>query len=291
MANIKVLVTGSNGQLGSELRKLTKDLVGFEFLYTDLPELNITNSKELNNYISFHKPNFVINCAAYTAVDKAESEKELAIQINATAVRYLVEACEKAHAYFIHISTDYVFDGTNFMPYKESDVVRPQSVYGHSKLQGEQYALSYNKSMIIRTSWLYSIYGNNFVKTMLRLGKEKAELGVVFDQVGTPTNAADLAACILSIVSKVSNKSLSFVAGKYHYSNEGVCSWYDFAAEIMQIGERTCKVLPIETKDYPTPARRPHYSVLNKSKIKQTYQIEIPHWKESLKTCMNILLY
>jgi dTDP-4-dehydrorhamnose reductase len=183
-----------------------------------------------------------------------------------------------------------VFDGTNFMPYKESDVVRPQSVYGHSKLQGEQYALSYNKSMIIRTSWLYSTYGNNFVKTMLRLGKEKAELKVVFDQVGTPTNAADLAACILSIVSKVSNKSLSFVAGKYHYSNEGVCSWYDFAVEIMQIGERTCRILPIETKDYPTLAKRPHYSVLNKSKIKQTYQIKIPYWKESLKKCMNTLL-
>lgn len=280
---IKVLVTGSNGQLGSELKECAKRMSGVEFLFTDVADLDITNAAQVNSYCELHQPKFIVNCAAYTAVDKAEAEKDLATLINATAVKNLAEAAKNSGAYFIHVSTDYVFDGMGYLPYKEEDEVNPQSEYGRTKLQGEQFALAYGKSMVIRTAWLYSIFGNNFVKTMLRLGAEKPTLNVVFDQVGTPTNAADLAACIASVIEKVGGGACPFVGGVYHFSNEGVCSWYDFAREIMEQGSRPCKVFPIESKDYPTPAQRPHYSVLNKAKVKQTYGIEIPHWKDTLK--------
>jgi len=285
----KILITGANGQLGSELRECAKGMAGFEFMFTDVAELDITNAAQVKDFCGQHKPNFIVNCAAYTAVDKAETEKELALLLNATAVKNVAEAAASVQAYLIHVSTDYVFDGTAHLPYKEIDEVNPQSEYGRTKLQGEQYALAYSKSMVVRTAWLYSAFGNNFVKTMLRLGAEKPTLNVVFDQVGTPTNAEDLAACIASVMEKISSEECPFVGGVYHYSNEGVCSWYDFAREVMELGERSCHVFPIESKDYPTPAKRPHYSVLNKAKIKQTYGVEIPHWKESLKKVMHNL--
>ncbi len=279
----KILVTGANGQLGSELKECVKSMVGFEFLFTDVAELDITNAAQVKDFCERHKPNFIINCAAYTAVDKAETEQELAMLLNATAVKNLAEAAAHVQAYLVHVSTDYVFDGKNFEPYKEADKVNPQSEYGRTKLRGEEFALAYSRSMVIRTSWLYSTFGNNFVKTMLRLGAEKPTLNVVFDQIGTPTNAADLASCITNIIEKVYSGKREFVSGVYHYSNEGVCSWYDFAREIMEQGKRPCQVFPIETKDYPTPAKRPHYSVLNKAKIKEIYGVEIPYWKDSLR--------
>jgi dTDP-4-dehydrorhamnose reductase len=285
----KILVTGANGQLGSELRECAKAMANFEFIFTDVAELDITNAAQVKTFCEQHKPSFIVNCAAYTAVDKAETEKDLAMLLNAAAVKNLTEAAAHVQAYLIHVSTDYVFDGKNFEPYKESDKVNPKSEYGHTKLRGEEFALAYSKSMVLRTSWLYSTFGNNFVKTMLRLGAEKPTLDVVFDQVGTPTNAADLANCIMSIIAKVYSGKGEFVSGVYHYSNEGVCSWYDFAREIMELGKRPCKVFPIESKDYPTPAKRPHYSVLNKAKIKETYGVEIPYWKDSLRKCIEKL--
>ncbi|MDR2938180.1 MAG: dTDP-4-dehydrorhamnose reductase [Prevotellaceae bacterium] len=282
----KILITGGNGQLGSELKECAKGMAGFELIFTDVAELDITNAAQVKAFCEQHQPNFIVNCAAYTAVDKAEIEKEFALLLNATAVKNLAEAAENVQAYFVHVSTDYVFDGKNFEPYKEDDKVNPQSEYGRTKLRGEEFALAYSKSMVIRTAWLYSTFGNNFVKTMLRLGAEKPSLNVVFDQVGTPTNAADLASCITNIIKKVSSGERKFVSGVYHYSNEGVCSWYDFAREIMEQGKRSCEVFPIESKDYPTPAARPHYSVLNKAKIKATYGVEIPYWKDSLRKCI-----
>jgi dTDP-4-dehydrorhamnose reductase len=224
----------------------------------------------------------VVNCAAYTAVDKAEANPELAYRLNVEAVHHLAQACKAVEAYLIHISTDYVFDGNACRPYSETSDVNPQSVYGETKRQGEISALNYANSMVIRTAWLYSNYGSNFVNTMLRLASERTELRVVYDQIGTPTNAADLAACILSIVDKVSRGQRNFVAGVFHYTNEGVCSWYDFALQIIQLGKLACRVQPIESADYPTPAARPAYSVLNKAKIKLVFGIEIPHWTESL---------
>ena len=286
----KIIVTGASGQLGSELKQLSSRLNNAHFIYTDYQELDITDSTSLNSFINDHKPIFVINCAAYTAVDKAETEPDKAELLNATAVKNLADACSKNNSYFIHISTDYVFDGLAHIPYKEDDSTSPTSIYGKTKVQGEQYALAYKQSIIIRTAWLYSSFGNNFVKTMFRLGSERNELGVVFDQVGTPTYAADLAEAIIQIIEKVIANPASFQGGVYHYSNEGVCSWYDFAKKIMQIGNRTCNVYPIETKDYPTPAKRPYYSVLNKKKVKDIYHIHIPHWEDSLVRCMKILM-
>ncbi|MDR1226458.1 MAG: dTDP-4-dehydrorhamnose reductase [Prevotellaceae bacterium] len=286
----KILVTGANGQLGSEIKECAKSTVGFKFLFADVAELDITNITQVKAFCEQHKPNFIINCAANTAVDKIETEYASALGLNTSAVKDLAETAERIQAYFIHISTDYVFDGKNYLPYKEGDVTNPQTKYGISKWLGEKQALAYDKSMVIRTSWLYSTFGNNFVKTMLRLGAEKPTLNVVFDQVGTPTNAADLAACIVSIIAKVYSGKSEFISGVYHYSNEGVCSWYDFACEIMKFGKRPCKVVPIESRDYPTPAKRPYYSVLNKTKIKSTYGIEIPHWRSSLELCVSTLL-
>lgn len=285
-----VLITGSKGQLGSELQERAT-YIPCNFILTDFEELDISNSTAIASFFKKNSIDYVINCAAYTAVDKAEVEQEQAKKINTKAVQNLAEICASYAIPLIHISTDYVFDGTNHKPYTEDDRVNPQSVYGSTKLEGERIAMSIHpQTIIIRTSWLYSSYGNNFVKTMIRLGEEKKSLSVIFDQIGSPTYAADLAECILGIIKKIETKKATFKPGIYHYSNEGVCSWFDFAKEIHALSGISCKVSPIETKDYPTPATRPHYSILNKSKIKQTYGIEIPYWKSSLKTCLKKIL-
>ena len=285
---MKILITGANGQLGSEFKKIAQK-ASQVFDFHDIDTLDLLDTQKLNQYFSKESPDIVVNCAAYTAVDKAEQEKDLAHKGNCTVVTNLVKVCRDFNCILIHISTDYVFDGTNYRPYLEDDDVRPQNEYGRTKLYGEQEALKFDKSMVIRTSWLYSSFGNNFVKTMIRLGKEKKELNVVSDQIGSPTFAGDLATAIFKIIKKIDKDSNAFVPGIYHFANEGVCSWYDLAWEIMKLKKFSCKVKPIETKEYPTPAKRPQYSVLNKRKICMTYKLEIPHWKESLKKCIRSL--
>lgn len=281
---INILITGSNGQLGSELKKNSKLFHNVNPDFTDVDVLDITDKKSLAEFCSGKNYKYIINCAAYTAVDKAENEPELAHKINVDAVRNLAEIARTTNAFLIHVSTDYVFSGRNFLPYNETDPISPQSVYGKTKAEGEAEALKYDNSIILRTSWLYSSFGNNFVKTILRLSKERDQLTVIFDQIGTPTYAGDLATAIISIVNyQEENKTQP---GIYHFSNEGVCSWYDFALEIAQLSGSKTRILPIETKDYPSPTPRPYYSVLNKSKIKATFGIAIPHWKESLKSCL-----
>jgi len=281
-----ILITGSKGQLGSELKDIENGFGGLSCLFHDVDTLDITDKDALACFFSNQKPAFVINCAAYTAVDKAESEPEKAEMINASAVANLTNECSKHNTYLIHVSTDYVFDGTSYKPLTENMKVNPTSVYGKTKEKGEQYVLKYKNGIVIRTSWLYSYYGNNFVKTMLRLARERGELNVVFDQIGTPTNAADLASAIQVIVNRIHANPDSFIGGVYHYSNEGVCSWFDFAKAITLISNIPCKVNPIESKDYPLPAPRPFYSVLNKAKIKTTWCIDIPHWLDSLRGCL-----
>jgi dTDP-4-dehydrorhamnose reductase len=284
----KILVTGAGGQLGSELRKLSTDKP-FEFIFTDVNELDITDIQACTAFFDKVRPHFVINCAAYTAVDRAESEKALAWKINVDAVKNLVTASSLHNSYLIQISTDYVFDGKSSTPYQECDAVAPQSEYGKSKAAAELEVLTYSKSLVIRTSWLYSTFGNNFVKTMIRLGNERQSINVVVDQVGTPTYAEDLASAILQITGRIEAEDSNFVAGIFHYSNEGVCSWYDFACAIMKLNGLRCKIYPIETKDYPVPARRPEFGVLNKAKIKSTYEIETNHWYSSLERMIETL--
>jgi dTDP-4-dehydrorhamnose reductase len=280
---VKVLVTGANGQLGSEIRKIAGLFHDIVFAFTDVDELDITDSLEVANYLSIFKPHFLINCAAYTAVDKAETDIEMATLVNSTSVGILAERSAGIGCKMIHVSTDYVFDGKGPRPYKEDDPVDPQSAYGKTKLEGEVLCMKNNPEyMIIRTSWLYSAFGNNFVKTMVRLGNERDELGVIVDQIGSPTNAADLAHAILTIISSVENGSKFFVPGIYHYSNEGVASWYDFAKAIFEISEINCDVKPIASEDYPSPVQRPAYSVMNKSKIKLIFGLQIPYWRDSL---------
>jgi dTDP-4-dehydrorhamnose reductase len=284
---MKVLITGSNGQLGSEIKELASDYENLECIFKDLPGLDICDTDALNTFIIDQHINVVINCAAYTAVDKAEEDPEIAEQVNAKAVLNLVNALEKVDGKLIHISTDYVFDGNHSRPYKESDPVSPVGVYGETKRAGELAVLNSSiDAIVIRTSWLYSGYGNNFLKTMLRLGNEKKSIQVVFDQKGTPTFANNLAKTCLDILSDASSTNLSKKGSLYHYSNEGVSSWYDFASAIMEISNIDCKVIPIETKDYPTQARRPLYSVLDKSKIKSDFKVTIPHWRDSLANCI-----
>jgi len=278
-----ILVTGANGQLGREIQELSEKYQFFTFFFTDIDTLDITNYSDLENFFNNHHIDFVINCAAYTAVDKAEIEKKQAHLINSVAPKNLTEFTNKHSSKLIHISTDYVFDGTNYTPYKESDPVNPNSVYGETKLNGEKEVLRSKNGIIIRTSWLYSSYGDNFFKTIIKLSSKRKELNVIFDQVGTPTSAQDLAITILEILAKTINNPEYFKPGIYHYSNEGVCSWYDFAIEIMEIANINCKINPVATKDYPLPANRPHYCVLNKTKIKSTFEISIPHWKDSLR--------
>lgn len=288
-----ILVTGSNGQLGTELKELVSEQYPISYIpyphfyFTDSNTLDITNSQAVEIFCKENNIDVIINCAAYTAVDKAESEKELADKINHSAVKYLAQISKELDMKLIHISTDYVFDGKNYKPYLETDIVNPQNEYGKTKLDGENAMIAVNppNSIIIRTSWVYSSYGTNFVKTMLRLGKEKESLNVIYDQVGTPTYARDLAKVILDILPQIKNEKVEI----YNYSNEGVISWYDFAKEIMRMAKLSCKIYPIETKYYPTPANRPHYSLLNKSKIKNEFGIEIPYWKDSLDECLQKL--
>ncbi len=285
-----ILVTGANGQLGSELQQLAPKQTDLNFTFLNRTDLDLSDSNAINNCFNDKHFDVIINCAAYTSVDKAETEPDLAHAINATAVETLAIIAKTQNISFIHISTDYVFAGQNYRPYQETDPTDPKGIYGASKLAGEQALLSINpaKSIIIRTAWVYSQFGNNFVKTMLRLGKDRSELGVIYDQVGSPTSAQDLATAIISIIKHPKLFSLNGTE-IYHYSNEGVCSWYDFAKAIFNYSELNCIVKPIETKDYPTPAKRPHYSLLNKAKIKHDFDITIPYWQDSLKTCLNII--
>jgi dTDP-4-dehydrorhamnose reductase len=284
---MNILVTGSNGQLGSEIRDLSDSFYNLNFIFKDLPDLDICNFLELDKFVDENKIDSIINCAAYTTVDKAEEDTKIAQKVNAEGVLNLVNALKKVNGKFIHISTDYVFNGESFIPYKETDKVSPIGVYGNTKREGELSVINSDiDGLIIRTSWLYSSHGNNFVKTMLRLGKDRDELGVIFDQVGTPTYARDLALACLTVLSNSKDTKISLKGKLYHFSNEGVASWYDFAKAIMKLGNVNCNVKPIETKDYPTPAKRPHFSVLNKSKIKNDFGIEIPYWKDSLEECI-----
>ncbi|MBI9034296.1 MAG: dTDP-4-dehydrorhamnose reductase [Bacteroidales bacterium] len=286
MANI--LVTGRRGQLGSEIRDLALDYDDHHFIFTSSDELDICNREELSDFFSKYDIDIIINCTAYTAVDKAEEEYDKALLINQKAIRNLVKCVQQQNLLLFHISTDYVFDGQYFRPYQEDHITNPLSKYGTSKLKGEQEIMDANiRALIIRTSWLYSTFGNNFVKTMLRLGQEKDEIKVIFDQVGTPTYAHDLARTLLDIIDSHKKIKTSEI---YHYSNEGVTSWYDFALEILEYAKLECKVIPIRTEEFPLPAKRPFYSILDKSKIKRDFAIEIPNWKHSLHRCLRQLI-
>ena len=284
MANI--LVTGADGQLGREIRALSQDY-DYSFTFANREHLDITDAEAIRNIIEENGIDTIINCAGYTAVDRAEEERELAGLINHTAVTHLAHIAKEREIKLIHISTDYVFDGKGCRPYKEEDRPNPISFYGYTKLAAEEEitTIAPPNSIIVRTSWVYSSYGSNFVKTMLRLGKEEQMLGVVYDQIGTPTFAGDLAHMILDILPQMDHPTPRI----YHYTNEGVTSWYDFAKEIMTMANLACEVNPIETSQYPTPAKRPHYSVLNKAKIKKDFNIEIPYWRESLGECLRKL--
>ena len=283
---MNILITGCNGQLGNEMQLLEAANPQYQFFNTDAKELDITDKDAINSYVDTHAINVIVNCAAYTAVDKAENDRQQATALNAEAPAYLAAAMSRREGTLIQISTDYVFDGTHHVPYVETDTPCPDSVYGSTKLAGEIAAQRIcPRTMIIRTAWLYSTFGNNFVKTMIRLGREKNELGVIFDQIGSPTYAADLAALIMTAINK------GIVPGVYHFSNEGVISWYDFTKAIHRIaGIKDCHVRPIHTEEYPTPAKRPHYSVLDKTKVKQTFGIEVPYWEDSLEDCIKKLL-
>ena len=282
---MNILVTGANGQLGNEMQVLARENLQHTYFFTDVQELDICDEQAVYAYVSEHKINIIVNCAAYTAVDKAEDNVELCDKLNNIAPGYLARAAQANGAAMIQVSTDYVFDGTAHIPYTEEEPTCPASVYGSTKLAGEQNVMDHcEKAMVIRTAWLYPIYGNNFVKTMIRLGQERDSLGVIFDQIGTPTYANDLAQAIFAAI----NKGVLRVI--YHFSDEGVCSWYDFTVAIHRLaGIASCKVKPLHTADYPAKAPRPHYSVLDKTKIKDTFGIEIPHWEESLKRCINQL--
>ena len=283
----RILVTGSNGQLGSEIRELTKNDGTNVYFYTDVSELDITDKSAVNKFIENHQIDIVVNCAAYTQVDKAEEEEKTAFLINATAPGNLAEACKKYDATLFHISTDYVFDGSNNVPYIETESTSPLGVYGRSKLEGEEFIQQSGCNyLIIRTSWLYSSFGNNFVKTIARLSSEKDELKVVFDQIGTPTYARDLATVIFAIIQ---NDQFKDRKGVYHYSNEGVCSWYDFAKAINDLFGNNCNIIPCHSDEFPAKVPRPHYSVLDKTNIKNDFRIEIGYWKDSLCKCVELL--
>jgi dTDP-4-dehydrorhamnose reductase len=284
-----ILVTGANGQLGSELHVLSTSYPDYNFLFVTRDELAIDDIDKVRNYFTNNKIDHCINCAAYTAVDKAEAETENAFRINGDAVGNLASVCKLHNSAFIHISTDYVFDGLATEPIKEEETVNPIGVYGASKLKGEELAIKNNPdTIIIRTSWVYSSFGNNFVKTMLRLMKDKESINVVSDQQGCPTYAADLAAAIMNIIEQVSTSNPK--AGIYNYSNAGKINWYEFAVAIKELTDSKCVVNPIPASQYPTPAKRPQYSVLDTFKIRQTFNITIPAWKDSLEKCLSILL-
>ncbi len=280
----KVLVTGAAGQLGSEIRAIAPSE---GYIFADRSVLDISDKEVMALFIDLNDIDTIINCAAYTAVDKAEEDVENADLINHIAIKNMAEIAREKGLKLVHVSTDYVFDGKNYKPYTEEDSPNPTGIYGKTKLAGEEAMMKIapRNSIIIRTSWVYSSFGNNFVKTMLRLGKERDELGVIYDQIGTPTYAADLAAAILEILPKIDNPKPEI----YHYSNEGAISWYDFAKEIMKMAKLSCQINPIETWQYPTPAKRPHYSLLNKAKIKRDFDVTIPYWKDSLSICLTKL--
>lgn len=280
---MRILVTGAKGQLGLSIQKIAENYPDFDFLFTDVEELDITLPDQLDKYFNQEKPDICINCAGFTAVDKAEGNRDPAYLLNHIAVKNLAEVTMKYSVWLLHISTDYVFSGHSWEPYRELDEPAPTSVYGQSKLAGEMEIIDKKKALIIRTSWLYSEFGQNFFRTMCNLMDNRDELTIVFDQVGTPTYATDLTKAILKISSEI--KAGKSFPGIYHFSNEGVASWYDFAYEIRKLKESPCRIIPIETVEYPLPAPRPFYSVLNKSRIKQVYGVDIPHWRESLNTC------
>ncbi len=284
---MKILVTGANGQLGSELKEISGKYQQFEFSFTDITDLDVTNESDVNAFFNINKPEIIINCSAYTAVDRAESEKEAAFLLNSGAVEILSKASSRNNSLIVHISTDYVFDGKANYPYSETSHPNPLSYYGKSKYAGEEAILNHSdKALIIRTSWLYSEFGNNFVKTIRKLAQKNDTLNVVSDQIGTPTYARDLADSILQILSEnVPGRGVQI----FHYTNEGVASWYDFANAIVEYSHINCKIQPIATKDYSQIAIRPYYSVLDKSKIKKTFSLEIPYWRESLKECISKL--
>ena len=279
---MNILITGCNGQLGNEMHLLEETNPQHTYFNTDVAELDITDAAAIDTFVTENQIDGIVNCAAYTAVDKAEDNPDLCRLLNTVAPGYLAAAVEKRGGWLIQVSTDYVFDGTNHTPYTEDEPTCPNSVYGSTKLDGERAAQqACSRTMIVRTAWLYSTFGNNFVKTMIRLGQEKPELGVIFDQIGTPTYARDLAVALFAAINQ------GVIPGIYHFSNEGVISWYDFTKAIHRIaGITSCHVRPLHTAEYPTPAHRPHYSVLDKTKIKQTYNLEIPYWEESLKDCI-----
>ncbi len=285
----KVLVTGSKGQLGSEIKKAASIIDSLDFLFSDIEELDIRDQDALNSYISLNRPLYLINCAGYTAVDKAEDEPETAMMINATSVKNITGAIEGTDCKLFHISTDYVLGGLDNQPMNEDETPHPVSVYSKSKYHGELNALNYPHSMVIRTSWLYSSFGKNFVKTIIRLADEREELNVVYDQEGSPTYAGDLAEAILTIIEKIEKGTADFIPGIYHYSNEGSCSWYKFAKAIKKEKQLDVKINPISTEEYHTKAYRPAYSVLRKEKIKKIYGLEIPKWKQSLKKCLKLI--
>ncbi len=283
-----ILITGASGQLGNEIRVASQNYCGYDFIFTDADSLDITSREKVKEFIADAVPGWIINCAAYNAVDKAETEYEKALLVNGTAVGYLAEAIRGSQCRLIHISSDYVFSGDSSVPYNENDLPQPLTAYGKSKLEGEKYALQHHASMVIRTSWLYSSFGNNFVKTIIRHASARDVLKVVYDQTGTPTYAADLAESVLIIIAGVIRNKFAFNTGIYHYSNEGVCSWFDFASEIVRESGIDCKIEPVLSKDFPAAAKRPWYTVMDKSKIKENYNITIPHWRTSLMRCLSI---
>jgi dTDP-4-dehydrorhamnose reductase len=284
---INILITGANGQLGLSIKALQAKYPDLSFIFTDIEELDITNPSELEKFFSKQKFDFLINCAAYTAVDKAEVEKDKAWQINVQAVEFLANMSVKHHFRIIHISTDYVFSGQHFRPYTEEEFPNPASVYATTKYEAEKRLMELsNTAIILRTSWLYSEYGNNFVKTILKLAKERNELRIITDQIGSPTYAGDLVTALMNIVTNYPKSNSTEI---YHFSNQGIASWYDFAVEIICMAGLDCSVIPIRTEEYPLPAKRPFYSVLDKRKFSDTFETNIPHWKLGLKTCITNL--
>lgn len=285
-----ILITGAGGQLGSELKTASGNYYGYDFIFTDIDTLDIGDKAKTSDFIRNTNPDWIINCAAYNQVDKAEEDSATADLVNRAAVSHITEAIRSTECRFIHFSTDYVFSGMSCQPYNEFSEPGPINAYGMSKLAGEKAALTHHASMIIRTSWLYSSFGTNFVKTILRKARENESLNVVFDQVGTPTYAADLAEAVLAIVSGVIRNKITYSPGIYHYSNEGVCSWYDFAEEVVREAGLACRIVPVLSSRYPMLAQRPSYSVLDKGKIREKYGLAIPHWRSSMKKCLGLLV-
>lgn len=290
--NSKILVTGANGQLGNEIRRLCRNFPGLEFIFTDVDMLDITNPDAVSVFMEASKPAIVVNCAAYTNVDGAEVNVKNVRKINSLAPQVLAAACAMQDAFLIHISTDYVFDGESNEPYNEEDETNPISVYGNSKLEGEEKIKTvFDNYLIIRTSWMYSEFGHNFVRSIIALAKERETLEIVNDQIGSPTYARDLANCIIDIIIKSILNPKAYLPGIYHYCNQGNCSWYEFATEILNIaGIKSCKLIPVTTEQYPAVAKRPKYSVLDTTKVRESFGIGIPNWRDSLRECLTSIM-